>query len=324
MVLDKLMALVLVAVTTTAAARPPGQLLDPRLPEYQRTAGIAGNLSSTGSDTLANLMTLWAERFQDYYPQVPIQVQAAGSSTATPALVQSTANLGPMSRLMKAQEVAAFKARFGYAPTPVPVAVDALAVFVHRDNPLEGLTLAQLDAIFSRTRRCGHPLDIERWSQLGLKDALGQREIQLFGRNSVSGTYGYFKEHALCQGDFKDSVSEQPGSASVVQSVGTTPQGIGYSGIGYRTASVRALPLAFGDGPLVAATAENAIAGQYPLARLLYIYVNKPPDQPLAPLEREFLRLVLSREGQGIILKDGYVPLPLSRVRDSLKLLELK
>jgi len=199
------------------------------------------------------------------------------------------------------------------------VAIDALAVYVHKDNPIRGLSLAQIDAIFSATRNCGHPHAVQTWGDLGLSGAWTRRRVQLYGRNSVSGTYGYFKKIALCKGDYSTRVNEQPGSASVVQSVSTSLNGIGYSGIGYRTSGVRALPLARRDGqPMVAATPENAVTGKYPLSRFLYIYVNKAPNKPLAPLQREFIKMVLSRTGQSDVVKDGYVPLPATVVRKQL------
>jgi phosphate transport system substrate-binding protein len=285
--------------------------VDEGLSVYEKTSGVSGNISSVGSDTLANLMTLWAEEFKRLYPNVNVQIQAAGSSTAPPALTEGTSNLGPMSRLMKDKEVEAFEKRHGYKPTPVPVAIDALAVFVHKDNPLEGLSLQQVDAIFSSTRTCGGAEDVTNWGQLGLEGAWGSRGIQLYGRNSVSGTYGYFKQYALCKGDFKNTVNEQPGSASVVQSISSSLNGIGYSGIGYTTSSVRAVPLAKTPGkPFVAVTAENAVNGSYPLSRFLYVYVNKVPGQPLDPITLEFLKMILSRQGQEVVVKDGYVPVP--------------
>lgn len=290
---------------------------------YTKEVGISGNLSSSGSDTLANLMTLWTEAFKSLYPNVNIQVQAAGSSTAPPALTEGTASIGPMSRKMKSKELRAFERRYGYPPTAIPVAIDALAVFVNKDNPIKGLSLPQIDAIFSSTRKCGRPKEITHWAELGVDGPLERQRIQLYGRNSVSGTYGYFKTNALCKGDFRNNVNEQPGSASVVQSVSTSLNAIGYSGIGYKTASVRALPIAKDDGkPFVAATADNAISGSYPLSRFLYIYMNKPPGESLSPLIREFLAMVLSSEGQKIIVKDGYIPLPLPILQRSLEVLD--
>jgi phosphate transport system substrate-binding protein len=255
-------------------------------------------------------MTLWAEEFNRAYPNVNIQIQAAGSSTAPPALTEGTSNLGPMSREMKDDELEAFEDKYGYKPTAIPVAIDALAVLVNKDNPVKGLTMEQVDGIFSSTNKCGGEKSIETWGDAGVA-AWGAKSIQLYGRNSVSGTYGYFKEHALCKGDFKNNVNEQPGSASVVQSVTSSANGIGYSGMGYTTSGVKMVPLAKkGSTTFVEATPENAIAGAYPLTRYLYVYVNKKPNQPLAPLDNEFIKMVLSKTGQQVVIKDGYIPLP--------------
>ena len=285
--------------------------VDPALPVYSKASGVSGNLISVGSDTLANLMTLWAEEFKRLYPNVNVQIQAAGSSTAPPALIEGTSNFGPMSRKMKSGEIAGFEEKYGYKPTPIGVAIDALAVYVHKDNPMKGMTIPQVDAVFSATRKCGHHEDLTRWGQLGMTGGLSNQPMQLYGRNSVSGTYGYFKKQALCKGDFKDNVNEQPGSASVVQSVTKSINGIGYSGIGYKTSGVRAVPLARKAGTkFIEATPDNAIAGDYPLARFLYVYVNKAPNRPLSPMEREFVKMVLSKSGQEVVVKDGYIPLP--------------
>lgn len=314
-----------VAMTATCVSVNAADLLDPNLPVYQKASGVSGNLSSVGSDTLANLMTLWAEEFKRAYPNVNIQIQAAGSSTAPPALTEGTANLGPMSRKMKDKEIEAFEKKFGYKPTPVAVAIDALAVYVHKDNPVKGLTIPQVDAIFSSTRKCGSNTELTNWGQAGVEGGLASKSVQLFGRNSVSGTYGYFKKKALCKGDFKNNVNEQPGSASVVQSVSTSLNGIGYSGIGYKTSSVRAIPLAKKPGqPFVEATPENSLNGKYPLARSLYVYVNKKPGQPLAPLEREFVKMVMSKVGQEVVVKDGYIPLPAKLVERQMSALDIK
>src|SRR5690606_7277522 len=225
---------------------------------------------------------------------------------------------------MKSKEIEAFEKHFGYKPTETRVAIDALAVFAHKDNPIEGLNLQQVDAIFSSTLKCGAEKAAERWSDLGLTGDWADKDIQLFGRNSVSGTYGYFKSVGLCKGDFKNSVNEQPGSASVVQSVSTSVNGIGYSGIGYRTSSVRTVPLSKRSGETpVEANAANSIDGSYPLARFLYMYINKNPNQPLSPLEREFIKMVFSRQGQEVVLKDGYIPLPAAVVERFSKQLGL-
>ncbi|HMM85386.1 MAG: PstS family phosphate ABC transporter substrate-binding protein [Gammaproteobacteria bacterium] len=296
-------------ITTAAHAQPV--TVDAALPTYQKAAGVSGNFTSVGSDTLNNLMTLWAEEFKRLYPNVNIQIQGAGSSTAPPALTEGASNFGPMSRLMTAREVEAFEKKHGYKPTAVGVAIDALAVYVNKDNPIKGLSLEEVDAAMSVGRKCGGAADITKWGQLGLTGEWANRDIAMYGRNSVSGTYGFYKEVALCKGDFKRNVAEQPGSASVVQSVATQLNALGYSGIGYKTSGVRALPLSKKKGePFVEPDATHAIDGTYPLARVLYVYVNKKPNQPLAPLEREFFKMVLSKQGQEVTIKDGFVPVP--------------
>lgn len=298
-------------VAAGCAAGAAQAAVDAALPNYTPASGVSGNFSSVGSDTLNNLMTLWAEQFKKFYPNVNIQIQGAGSSTAPPALTEGTANFGPMSRPMKDQEIQAFEQKYGYKPTGIGVAIDALAVFVNKDNPIKGLSIPQVDAIFSATRKCGAAKDATRWSDVGLGGDLASKPMQLYGRNSVSGTYGYFKEAALCKGDFKTGVNEQPGSASVVQSIATGLDAIGYSGIGYKTSGVRALPLAKKDGEaFVEPTPENATNGKYPLSRVLFVYANKAPNKPLSPMEREFFKMVLSKQGQEVVEKDGYVPLP--------------
>jgi phosphate transport system substrate-binding protein len=309
-------AMTLTAVSVFSAASMAA--IDAALPTYEKTSGVSGNLSSVGSDTLANMMTLWAEEFKHIYPNVNIQIQAAGSSTAPPALTEGTSQFGPMSRKMKPNEVEAFEKHYGYQPTAIRVAIDALAVFVHKDNPIKGLSIAQIDSIFSSTNKCGGD-EANRWGQLGLDGNWKEKDIQLYGRNSVSGTYGYFKEKALCNGDFKANVNEQPGSASVVQSVSQSLNAIGYSGIGYKTAGVRALAISKKGGELIAATPENAASGTYPLSRYLYVYINKHPNKELSPMDREFIRYVLSKQGQQVVEKDGYVPLPRSVVAKDLE-----
>jgi phosphate transport system substrate-binding protein len=293
--------------------------IDPALPEYKATTGVSGNVNSIGSDTLNNLMTLWAEDFKKWYPNVNIQIQGAGSSTAPPALTEGTANFGPMSRAMKTEEIQAFEAKHGYKPTAVPVAIDVLAVYVNKDNPIEGLSIPQVDAIFSATRKCGGAKDLTRWGDVGLTGAWANRDFTMYSRNAVSGTYGYFKDEALCKGDFKSSILEQPGSASVVQGVSESINGIGYSGIGYITSGVRAVPLSKKDGqPYIAADATHALDGSYPLSRVLFMYINKHPNRPLDAIQLEFVKLILSKQGQETVVRDGYIPLPATMVNKAL------
>ncbi|MFA0413708.1 PstS family phosphate ABC transporter substrate-binding protein [Vibrio renipiscarius] len=278
-----------------------------QLRQYHKVPGISGALTSVGSDTLAGMTTLWVEEFKQLYPGVNGQVQASGSSTAPPALVEQTAQFGPMSRPMRNREIEAFEREHGYKPTALRVAIDAIGIFVHRDNPIEGLNFTQIDSVFSVTMRCGGLEPIETWAQLGLEFQWANRAIQMFGRNSVSGTYGYFKKNALCGGDFRNTVNEQPGSASVVQSVASAINTIGYSGVGYNVSGAKRLPIAKQGEEYVDATRENILSGEYPLSRYLYVYVNKHPNKPLSPIEREFIRFMYSTQGQSLVEKDGYV-----------------
>lgn len=294
--------------------------VDPEIASYQPVSGVSGNVNSIGSDTLNNLMTLWAEGFKKAYPNVNIQIEGKGSSTAPPALIEGTAQLGPMSRPMKSSETDAFEKKFGYKPLEVPVAVDALAVFVNKDNPVKGLTMAQIDGMFSSSRKSGGE-DITTWGQVGLTGDWAAKPLSLYGRNSASGTYGFFKDEALGKGDFKPTVKEQPGSSAVVQGIATDLGAIGYSGIGYKTSDVRAVPLGDSDAEFVEATYDNCVSGEYPLARFLYVYVNKKPGQPMDPLTLEFLKYVLSKEGQEVVIKDGYYPLPKEAEEESLEAL---
>ena len=286
-------------------------MVDSNWQAYARVSGVSGNLNSIGSDTLNNLMTLWAEGFRKQYPNVKIQIEGKGSSTAPPALIEGTAQLGPMSRKMKAKEMDKFEAKFGYKLIAFPVAVDALAVYVNKDNPIKGMSMEEVDAVFSKTRRRGNLVDINTWGKAGLNGVWKNITVSIYGRNSASGTYGFFKKTVLKKGDYKDQVKEQPGSASVVQGVTEDQGGIGYSGIGYRTSGVRVVPLsAKSGGNFYEPTFVNASTGKYPLARFLYVYINKAPGKPLPPLLSEFLKFVYSKEGQMVVIKDGYFPLP--------------
>ena len=311
----------LFAVVCALAFGPVAQAqmvkVDRGIPSYAKVTGVSGNINSVGSDTMNNLMTFWCEGFAKFYPNVKCQIEGKGSSTAPPALIEGTSQFGPMSRMMKSKEVDEFEERAGYKPTTIPTSIDALAVYVNKDNPIGCLLIKQVDAIFSKNRKCGGGSDIDTWGAAGLDGNWAGKPISTYGRNSASGTYGYFKKEALCKGDYKDTVKEQPGSSAVVQGTTEDLQGIGYSGIGYKTSGVKAIELAktvekgcFGP------SLENVVGKKYPLGRYLYLYVNKKPNEALDPLRLEFLKYVLSRQGQEIVIKDGYLPLPAAKVSE--------
>jgi phosphate transport system substrate-binding protein len=308
------------AFAVVAPALAQNVAVDEKLPTYKPVQGVSGTIKSVGSDTLNNLMTLWAEKFKTKYPNVQIEIEGKGSSTAPPALIAGSANFGPMSRAMKGQEIDDFEKAHGFKPTPLQTSIDMLAVYVQKDNPIAktGLTLPQVDAIFSSSRKGGFKQDVKVWGDLGLTGAYGSLPVSLYGRNSASGTYGYFKENALYKGDYKSTVKEQPGSSSVVQGVASDRAGIGYSGIGYITADVAAVPLANKAGaPFVPAAADRT--SDYPLARFLYVYINKKPNEALDPLRREFVKLIFSKEGQEVVVKDGYIPVSYDIAKKTLE-----
>jgi phosphate transport system substrate-binding protein len=316
--------LAVLAMVSVAAAAVS---VDSALKGYKQEKSVSGSIKSIGSDTMNNLMALWAEGFRGVHAGVKVEIEGKGSSTAPPALIAGTSNVGPMSRKMKSKEIDAFSQQFGYEPTQLRTSIDMLAVYVHKDNPIKGLTLQQLDAIFSKTRKGGYAGDIRTWGDLGLTGEWKDKPISLYGRNSASGTYGYFKDHALFKGDYKDEVKEQPGSSSVVQGVASDKYGIGYSGIGYITPDVRAVPLSDETGNVtdfVAAQAENAYSGDYPLSRFLYLTVNAKPGAQLDPLRAEFVRYVFSKEGQEVVIKDGYLPVPAAVAREELQSVGIK
>ncbi len=320
-----LFAVLALALFAGQAASGQQVKVDARLPVYKSVRGVSGPIKSVGSDTMNNLMALWAEQFIKMYPNVPVEIEGKGSSTAPPALVAGAANFGPMSRTMKDKEIDAFEKRFGYKPCSVRAAIDMLAVYVHKDNPIarKGLSMQQLDAIFSKTRKGGASKDITTWGQLGLAGDWASKPISLYGRNSASGTYGYFKKHALFRGDYKDSVKEQPGSASVVQGVASDRYGIGYSGIGYKTADVAVVPLAVKTGADCVQPTPGNVA-RYPLARYLHIYLNRRPGSELEPLRKEFLKLIFSRQGQEVVIKDGFMPISSNIAQADLSRLNIK
>jgi phosphate transport system substrate-binding protein len=307
-------------------AAASAQDLDPGLQQYAKAGGeVSGSLKCVGSDTMNNLVALWAEGFKKFYPSVREGIEGKGSASGPPALTEGTCTFAPMSRNWKPSEIDAFKEKHGYAPVVVPTAIDMLAVFVHKDNPLPELSLQQVDAIFSKNRNGGAKADIRTWGDLGLEGEWKDKPISLYGRNASSGTYGYFKENALFKGDFKPTVKEQPGSSSVVQAIASDKFAIGYSGIGYMTADVRAVPLAAKPGSkAVPVEPEFAYTGEFPLARFLYMSVNHKPGSELDPLRREFIRYMLSAEGQADVKKDGYLPITAAVARRALESVGLK
>ncbi|MFI4968846.1 MAG: PstS family phosphate ABC transporter substrate-binding protein [Lysobacterales bacterium] len=287
--------------------------------------GLSGSLTSVGSDTASALVTRWASAFQAQHPGARIQVQAPGSASAPIALIEGAADLGSMSRPMNAGEQSRFAARYGYPPTEVVVARDAIVVFVHPDNPLTRITLADLDAIYSATRRCGRARAIRRWSDLepAANAAIGATPLLATGRNASSGTHELFRESALCGGEYRPDVIAWPGNGAVVATVAANRGAIGYAGIGYVNGLVKPLALArSGTEVAIAPDLANVTQGRYPLSRALYVYVNRRPGRALAALPDAFLAYALSDAGQALVAREGFVPLGVEERRAQLAALQ--
>ena len=294
--------------TATAQLHPT---IDPQIQAYVRGTAITGSLTVAGSETMKPLTQRWESKLREIYPDLAIQVQGLGSETGPPALLDGKAQIAALSRKMTPAEIAAFTKRYGYEPTEVPVAADALAVFVHHDNPIIGLTLQELDAIFCKERRRGAEQPIANWGQLGLTGEWSQAGIHLHGRNSSSGTATFFREHVCQNGEFHPAMKQAPGSASVVVEVMKDRYAAGFSGIGYQTSTVRPIALSERKGSaFIEPNFETVINGTYPLRRHLYLYVNKPPKSVLPAIVSEFVKFAMSQEGQQIVVKEGFFPLP--------------
>jgi phosphate transport system substrate-binding protein len=274
-------------------------------------AAISGTLTIVGSDTLSTLVLRWIDAFRAQHADALIQLQTPGSASAPIALLEGAADIGAMSRAMNTQEIKAFRDRYGYAPTAIVVARDAIVVVVHPDNPLTTITRSQLDAIYSAAPRCGAQASITRWGELlaGADSPLSKRRILANGRNSASGTSEFFRAEAMCGGDYRTDVVVWPGHGATVAAVAGNPEAIGYAGIGYVNGLVKPLAFAPADGaPAVAPVMENVMNGDYALARPLYFYVNQPPGRAPAALPAAFLGYVLSDEAQALVGQEGFLP----------------
>jgi phosphate transport system substrate-binding protein len=286
--------------------------LDPQIPPYQLVSGLTGTLSVAGSETMKPLTESWAKDLMQLYPGLTIKVESRGSETGLDALLEGKAQIAAMSRRMTQQEIVEFKREFGYEPTEVPVAVDALAVFVHKDNPIEGLSLTQLDAMFSKERRRGLEYPINTWgAALVLEEGWAEAPVHLYGRNGNSGTATFFRDLVLNGAALKNTMTVGAGSASVVVDLVKDRLGIGFSGIGYQISGIRPVPIAsVQGGRYVLPSFQSAMDGSYPLRRNLYLYVNKPSKVSAPPVLTEFVKFALSQQGQQIVLSNGYYPLP--------------
>lgn len=325
---------VLLALASLALGEQSGPFAtvnsDNSLPRYTPQGQVSGSFKIRGSDTMYPLLSRLTLEFQHRQPKVNVDLRGGGSTQAIAQFLQpppgkvgnvvviderASPPLISTSRELFDAEIKEFVAQHGYEPMAVPVAVDAVALYVNKDNPVSGLTLDQVDAMFSSTRNRGYKTPITQWGQVGLTGAWENAPIQLFGRDRKSGTRAFFQEHCLAGGDFMPGLHESPGAASVILDLSRSQTGIGYSGLGLQSSTVRAVPLAESDGmPFVTPTSTTIANQTYPLRRVLYLYIDKSPKNPLPPATKEFLAFLMSQEGQEAVVKAGFYPLPLSQV----------
>jgi phosphate transport system substrate-binding protein len=310
--MKSLLVLAVVLMAGKALAQAPQSdrsSVDPALADFRQGAAVSGVVRSVGSSTLSNLLFRWSAEFRRLYPEVEMHVIGGGSETALPALIEGRADLGPMSRPMREAESERFRQQFGYAPTRLTVAVDAIAVYVNKYNPLRQISLRELDGIFSALPKSGGP-PIRTWGQLGLEGEWAARKIIVKGPSPTQGMYGVFRSTVLQGGSYRLDMRPEPVASSIVQAVATEEGAIGFASQFLEAARTRALAIAREDGgPYLLPDAEHAIDGSYPLARKLFIYLNRPPGAALAPAVREFVRFVCSEQGQEIAARDGNFPL---------------
>lgn len=278
------------------------------LPSYAPVVDLTGKIASIGDSTTTNLVARLAAEFRMMYPNVTLEITASPTSIGPSALLDGRADIVPMSRRLTHEEVQGFTKKYGYPPTEIRVANDALAIYVEKRNPLPGLTLVQLDGIFSRTQRRGGS-SIETWGQAGLTEEWAELPITLYGYGLGDGARQVFQQQGLDGGEFRLSLRVEGGGSSIVQGVAANPGAIGFASIFFTCKGVRVVPLAGADGRFYAPTTENVRGLQYPLSRFLYICVNKSPRRPLEGPAAEFLRFLLSGEGQHIVADGGNIPL---------------
>jgi len=296
------------------------RILSDALPSYELVAGLSGKITSIGESTTTNLVARVAAAFRRMYPDVTLQVTASPISVGPAALLEGRADLVPMSRPLAPEEVQSFTKKYGYPPTEIKVAADALAIYVEKGNPVPGLTLGQLDGIFSRTQSRGGS-SIETWGQAGLTAEWADRRITLYGYGPDDGAHQIFQQQVLDGGAFRLSLRVEGGGSSIVQGVASDPGAIGFASVFFACKRVRVVQIAGADGRSYAPTEENVRSHKYPLSRFLYIYVNKPPRQPLGGPASEFLLFLLSREGQQIVADGGNIPLDVATVEQGRRTL---
>lgn len=297
-------------VASPALAAGPASPVDPSLPVYRPGEQLSGKITLVGSNTMSQVASLWIEGFRQFHPNVEFDNQIKGSANAVSSVIHEEATFGLLTRSIHPQEVAAFEQKFGHPPTVLTPTYEPIAVYAHESNPIEGLTIQQLDAIFSTTRLRGAAAAATTWGDLGLRGEWASRPIVLQGRSSDTGSVVFFREAVLAGGAYRRDIVDHPSNVDLVKGVAGDPGAIGFAGRTYMLPGVKTIPLSAGDGaPCVDVHSVEATQGQYPLIRPLQLVVNQAPGADLPPLQREFLKYVFSRLGQEDVLRAGFQPI---------------
>jgi phosphate transport system substrate-binding protein len=315
-------------VDPSIAAWKPGEVKS--VPEEE--------INLVGADVMDEICLGWAKIYREAYPRLSVTLDLRASGAGAPGLISGKGDLAPVGREMLPAEEKAFVDKFGYEPFRIRVATGSVGslgktatsiVLVDKDNPIKGLSLAQLDAIYSTTRKRGDA-DIKTWGDLGLSGDWATRPIHKYGLKSPNGIEWFFKIEVMQMGDYKNDIEFVKGRGFThafnvaAEDMAQHPGGITYALLANVTPNVKVVPLSAKDGgPYLAPTLENVYAHKYPLSRYVYLYVNRKPGTALEPKVKEFLKMVLSRQGQDVVAKEGvYIPLLPEVVKEELAKLD--
>jgi phosphate transport system substrate-binding protein len=284
--------------------------LDQSLPAYRPINALTGELTIVGSDAMTQLADVWAERFKQFYPDVQIKILSASSTRSLLAVQQGQAQIGLMSREVLPEEIDAFQQAAGHEPTILVSSYERIAVLVNNQNPIQGLTLADLDALYSATRKRGRAA-IGAWGDLGVGGALARTPVNVLVRDETTGPPALVKALVLQGEDYRADAARHDSYLSLVKAVAADPSAIGFAGTTYLLKGVRPVPIAIeADQPFVAVDSEAADLGQYPLVRPQHLVVSYRGPETQTEIQREFLKYIFSDMGQEDVVTAGFQPIP--------------
>lgn len=315
-VIRTMVALALVAASAGVMAE---EHLDPQLPAYHPIDKLEGKIVLVGSDTMSQVAAMWKDRFKQFYPEVEISIVVKGATNAVPAVMDGEATIGMLSREATPEEIAAFTAKKGYAPKLLVPSLERIAVYVNECNPIESLSLAQLDAIFSKSLKRGESQEITTWGQVGVVGNEASKLISLRGRSATTGSQAFFQSVVLQGGEFRAEMTEEKDNFTLVKAIAADPNAIGFSGEMYQISGIKAVPISWKTGE--EAYSIDSLAdenGTYPIVRPLQFVIDHAPDTEFPAMEREFLRYVFSHMGQEDVVKAGFHPISASPAKTAL------